>query len=80
MCSRENKKVAYTHTHTPFSYITKFYMFLFLYITDYLIGFRYVIWSETKRTNKILALMNFGHFYQLLTSPKLPLIIFNTTI
>ena len=32
-----------------------------------------------KGKNKILAPMDFGPFYQLLTSPKLPLIIFNTT-
>ena len=36
-------------------------------------------WDQ-KRTNKTLALMGLGLFYQLLTSPKLPLIIFNTTI
>ena len=30
--------------------------------------------------NKTLAPMGFGLFCQLLTSPKLPLIIFNTTI
>ena len=36
-------------------------------------------WDQ-KRTNKTLALMGFGLFCQLLTSPKLPLIIFNTTI
>ena len=33
-----------------------------------------------KGTNKILAPIGLGFFYQLLTSPKLPLIIFNTTI
>ena len=35
---------------------------------------------EQKGTNKILAPIGLGLFCQLLTSPKLPLIIFNTTI
>ena len=35
-------------------------------------------WDQ-KRTNKTLAPMGLRLFYQLLTSPKLPLIIFNTT-
>ena len=33
-----------------------------------------------KGTNKALAPMGFGLIYQLLTNPKLPLIIFNNTI
>ena len=36
-------------------------------------------WDQ-KRINKTLTPMGFGFFYQLLTSPKLPLIIFNTII
>ena len=36
-------------------------------------------WDQ-KGTNKTLALIDLGLFCQLLTSPKLPLIIFNTTI
>ena len=36
-------------------------------------------WDQ-KGTNKNLAPMGLGLFCQLLTSPKLPLIIFNTTI
>ena len=36
-------------------------------------------WDQ-KRTNKTLAPMGLRLFCQLLTSPKLPLIIFNTTI
>ena len=36
-------------------------------------------WDQ-KGTNKTLAPMGLGLFYQLLTSPKLPLTIFNTTI
>ena len=40
------------------------------------------MWLEVgpKETNKTLAPMDFGPLYQLLTSPKLSLIIFNTTI
>ena len=84
MCSRENKSVSYTHTHTIL-YIIKFYMFLSLYITDYLIGLTFwalvcgLEWDQ-KGTNKTLAPMSLELFYQLLTSPKLSLIIFNTTI
>ena len=36
-------------------------------------------WDQ-KGTNKTLVPMGLGLFYQLLTSLKLPLIIFNTTI
>ena len=89
MCLRENKRVTYTHIHTIFYSITKFYMFLSLYITNYLTGLAFwailmdfCMWLRVgpKGTNKTLAPIGFGHFYQLLTSPKLPLIIFNTTI
>ena len=40
------------------------------------------MWLEVgpKETNNRLAPMAFRPFYQLLTSPKLPLFIFNTTI
>ena len=60
-------------------------MFLSLYITDYLIGLAFwalvcgLEWDQ-KGTNKTLAPIGLGLFYQLLTSPKLPLILFNTTI
>ena len=79
-------------TYTPFSYITmyfKFYMFFSLYITDYLIELTFLVipisfsmWLgvRPKGTNKTQALMGFGPFCQLLTSTKLALIIFNTTI
>ena len=64
-------------------------MFLPLYLTDYLIGLAYwpfqlgfSVWlgMGPKGTNKTLAPMGLGLFNQLLTSPKLPLIIFNTTL
>ena len=83
ICSRENKKVAYTHIHI----ISFFYKILYasLLITDYLIGLAFwalicgLEWDQ-KRTNKTLVPMGFGHFCQLLTSPKLSLNIFYTTI
>ena len=64
-------------------------MFLSLYIIDYLIrlafdpfqlGFSMWLGEGPKGTNKTLALMGLGPFCQLLTHPKLPLTIFNTTI
>ena len=77
-----------TLTYTPFHSSIKFYMFLSLYITNYLIGL--VFWAipigrmwlgvGLKGTNKTLTPMGFRLFSQLLTSPKLSLIIFNTTI
>ena len=68
--------------------LMNFCMFLSLYTTDYLIGLafwaiamRSSMWLGVgpKGTNKTLAPMGLGFFCQLLTSPKLPLIIFNTT-
>ena len=75
-----------TLTYTPFhSYKI---MYVSLLITDYLL--RPAFWAipigrmwlgvGLKGTNKTLIPMGFGLFSQLLTSPKLPLIIFNTTI
>ena len=77
-----------TLTYTPFHSLTKFYMFLSLYITDCLIGLAFWpfqlglnMWLGVRPgTNKTLAPMGFGPFCQLLTSSKLSLIIFNTTI
>ena len=56
MCSRENKRMTYTHIHTiSFSYKI---IYVYLLITDYLIGLafqaipiglQYVAWSRTKR-------------------------------
>ena len=88
MCSRENKRVAYTHIHIiSFSYKI---LYVSLLITDYLIKLAFLGHSnwdlvydlewDQKGTNKTLAPMGFGLFCLLLTSPKLPLIIFNTTI
>ena len=67
-----------TLTYTPFHSITKFYMFLSLWA--FLLGFSMWLGVGPKGINKTLAPMGFGPFCQLLTSPKLPLIIFNTTI
>ena len=61
----------------------------YIYKTDYLIGLAFwpsqlsfSVWLGVgpKGTNKTLAPMGLGFFCQLLTSPKLPLTIFNTTI
>ena len=85
--------MAYSHIHTISQLkmsLLKFCMFLPFCLTDYLIGLtfwvipighKYMAWSGTKKgTNKTLTLMGLGFFYQLLTNPKLPLIIFNTTL
>ena len=66
--------------------LLKFCMFLSLYTIDYLIGLAFFglsqlgfsVWLgvRPKETNKTLAPMGLGFFCQLLTSPKLPLIIF----
>ena len=56
MCSRENKRVVYTHIHTISFYCKILYVFFL--ITDYLIGLafwaitigiQYMAWSGTKR-------------------------------
>ena len=69
--------------------LMKFCMFLSLYTTDYLIelafwvipiGLNMWLGVRPKGTTKTLAPMGLGLFCQLLTSPKLPLTIFNTTI
>ena len=44
------------------------------------LGFSIWLGMGLKGTNKTLAPMGFGPFCKLLSSPKLPLIIFNTTI
>ena len=78
------------HSSTPFvndvSHLQNSVRFFPLYLTNYLIGLTFwafpiglkcMAWSGT---NKTLAPMGLGLFCQLLTSPKLPLTIFNTTI
>ena len=94
MCSRENKRITYTHIHT-ISIISMIYflilkiIYVSLLIHNWLsnwpfgpaqLGFN--LWLEIgpKGTNKTLSPMGIRLICQLLTSPKLPLIIFNTTI
>ena len=85
---RKNLRVTYTHLHhfTMMFSLIKFCTFFSLYLTNYLIGLTFwafpiglkcVAWNGT---NKTLAPMGLGLLCQLLTSPKLPLTIFNTTI
>ena len=79
-----------TYTISQWCYThTKFCTFFPLYLTNYLIGLLLgpfqlglSVWLGVglKGTNKTLAPMGLGLFCQLLTSPKLPLTIFNTTI
>ena len=82
------ERVSYTYIQTiSFNYKI---LYVSLLITDYLIGLVFwaiPIWAlvcglewDQKGTNKTLAPMGLGLFNQLLTSSKLPLIIFNTTI
>ena len=92
MCSRENKRMAYTHIHTIFIHFhalqilyVSLLIFNWLFNWTSLLGhFNWVLvcgieWYQ-KVTNKTLTPMGLGFFCQLLTSPKLLLIIFNTTI
>ena len=83
------------HSSTPFVNDVFFFFHKILYVFPFvsnqlsnwagLLGlFNWVLvcgleWDQ-KGINKTLALMGFKLFCQLLTSPKLPLIIFNTTI
>ena len=72
------------------TYCSSKILYVSFIITDYLIGlavWAFPIWDlvcalewDQTRTNKTLAPMGLGLFCQLLTSLKLPLIIFNTTI
>ena len=80
---RELERVQHSHTN-HFMYLSK-KLCMSLLITDYLIGLAFwafpigLEWDQ-KGTNKTLAPMGLELFCQLLTNPKLPLIIFNTTI
>ena len=88
ICSRENKTVAYTHIQNHFIPLQNsvcFFPYNWLSNWASLLGhFNWVLvcgleWDQ-KGTNKTLPPMGLRLFCQLLTSPKLPLIIFNTTI
>ena len=85
---RENLRVTYTHIHhfTIMLHLHKI-LYVFPFVSSQLsnwtglwafpIGLKCVAWSGT---NKTLSPMGLGLFCQLLTSPKLPLTIFNTII
>ena len=89
--SRENKRVSNPHIQI----ISYFFFFYKNYVCfspyNWLSNWASLLcisnWAlacglewDQKGTNKTLAPMGLGLFCQLLTSPKLPLIIFNTTI
>ena len=84
---RELESGLHSHTHHFILYKILYVSFL---VTDYQIGLAFLSHSnwalicglewDQKGTNKTLAPMGFGLFSQLLTNPKLPLIIFDTTI
>ena len=73
------------NTHIQTLLLTYEILYVSLLITDYLIELAFwalvcgLEWDQ-RGTNKTLAPMSLGLFCQLLTSPKLPSIIFNTTI
>ena len=85
---RENEKRLIHITHKQF-HIHKI-LYVSLHITDYLIGLAFLgllnwvlvcgLEWDKNGINKTLAPMGLRLFCQLLTSLKLPLIIFNTTI
>ena len=89
MCSKKNKRVTYTHIHTiSFSYKILYVSLLkYNWLSNWTSLSGHSNWAlvcglewDQKGTNKTLAPMGFEPFCQLLTNPKLPLIIFNTTI
>ena len=88
---RENLRVTYTHIHhfTMMLHLHKI-IYIFPFVSNQLsnwlafgpfqLGLSVWLVVGAKGTNKTLAPMGLGLFCQLLTSPKLPLTIFNTTI
>ena len=86
--SRENERVSNPHIQTiscsyknfvyfsPYNWLSNWASLLSLSNWILVCGLE---WNQ-KGTNKTLVTMGLGLFYQLLTSPKLPLIIFNTII
>ena len=90
MCQRDSKRIAYTHKHTiSMIYIYKIQCF-YLLIHNWLPNWASILgqpnwalvcglrWDQREQIR--LALIGLRLICQLLIGPKLPLIIFNTTI